>query len=447
MREYRYIGVSVTGKPIQGVVYSPDEKTVRSRIKGLVKTKGVRIDAIQKKAAYLYKAQRGNEKPITGEQKAFTKEELHKALVKMGYKVQYIRKKWFDFKLKVPSKDLVLFIRICAELLKEKFPYDEILTLVCNDTENKTLRETIQDIQKDLKAGLEGQAVYAKHADVFGAFTVHMLAVASTSGNMAVVYESTAKFLEREEEFKSHLRSILLMPVVVLLAMAGSVAFYVMYIFPKLTGMLINYKIKIPPMTQWTMNFSDFLLNNYLIILVLIIAPVLLLIKWARTEKGRHTIDKISIRLPVIGQILHKTSMEIFARIFSALYSSSGENITAIRIGAESCRNKYIEKQLTGLVIPSMLKEGKSFVESLGRTNCFTLNAIRRLKAGEESGTLRQSSLQLANYYEKETTNKMLRLVDIINILVSVIVTFLIIGLTLISSEIGFVSPPSPLSR
>ncbi|NIV97476.1 type II secretion system F family protein, partial [candidate division KSB1 bacterium] len=212
MPEYRYIGVNVSGKPIQGVVFSPDNKTVKSRLKSVVKSKGVRIDAIQKKTFFYYKVQRGREEPIKGEQKAFAREEVHKALTKMGYRVIYVRKKWLNIKFKVPTRDVVMFIRLCADLLREKFPYEEILTLVGNDTDNTRLREAIDDIQKDLKAGQEGHAVYGKHVDVFGKFTAHMLAVASTSGNMAAIYESTAKFLEREEEFKSNLRSVLLMP-------------------------------------------------------------------------------------------------------------------------------------------------------------------------------------------------------------------------------------------
>jgi type IV pilus assembly protein PilC len=447
MPEYRYVGVSVSGKPIQGVVFSPDEKTVKSKIKELGKTKGIRIDAVQKKSVYLYKVQRGSEKPITGEQKAFTREELFNALTKMGYRVLYVRKKLFNFRLKVPTKDLVLFIRICADLLREKFPYDEILTLIGNDTENRRLRETVKDIQKDLKSGADGHTVYGKHEEVLGRFTAHMLAVASTSGNMAAIYESTAKFLERDAEFKSNLRSILLMPVVVVLSMIAATIFYVMYIFPKLTKMLVKFKIEIPPMTKATIAFSEFLQDYYVLMIAAIVIPLGFFIQWARTERGRYIIDRTIIQIPVVGPVLHKISIEIFARVFSALYSTSGENINAIRIAAESCRNAYIERQINTLVIPAMLREGKSFVECLGRTNCFTLNAVRRLRSGEESGTLKEAALQLANYYEKETSHRMKALVDIINIVISVIITLLIVGLTLVSSEIGFVSPPSPLNR
>jgi len=447
MPEYRYTGVSINGKPIQGIVFSPDTKTVKVKLKKVVRTKGIRIESIEKKRVYLYKVSKGTEKPIFGEQRAFTADELRNALIKMGYKVYYVRKKLFDFKFKVPSKDLVLFIRICSDLLNEHFSYDEILTLVRSDTENRRLRDTLSDIQKDLKGGMEGPAVYRKHEDVFGKFTAHMLAVASTSGNMAAIYDSTAKFLEREEEFKSSLRSVLVMPVVVLVAMVATVFFYVIYIFPKMTSMLIKHGIDIPPMTQATLDLSQFLQNYWLYLLAGIVIPVILFYQWSRTDEGRYAIDRALLGVPVLGPILRKTSIEIFARVFHALYSSSGENVTAIRIAAESCRNKFIEKQLNTVVVPRMLREGKSFVECLSGTNCFTLTAVRRLRAGEESGTLRENALQLAKYYEKENKQRMARLVDFVNILISIVVTLLIIALTLVSSEVGFVTPPTPLSR
>lgn len=447
MPEYRYTGVNVNGRPVQGVVFSPDGKAVKNRLGKITRTKGLRIDAVEKKSLFVYKVQRGAEKPITGEQKAFNKDELRAALTKMGYRVIYVRKKLLDVKLGVPTKDLILFIRISADLLREQFPYDEILSLVGNDTGNRRLRETLRDVQKDLKAGNDGQNVYAKHQDVFGKFTAHMLAVASTSGNMAAIYESTAKFLERDAEFKSNLRSILVMPIAVVVAMLGAMIFYVMYIFPKMTDMLTKYEVDIPPMTKATLQVSDFLQDYWSLLAVAVAAPIVFFTSWMRTEKGRYFIDQTLLNIPVIGSLLQRISIEIFCRVFYALYSGSSENITAIRIAAESCRNKFIEKQITGLVLPRMLKEGKSFVECLSRANCFTVTALRRLKSGEESGTLRESALQLANYYEKETKHKMSRLMDVINLIVSILITVLIIGLTLVSTEIGFVNPPSPLSR
>jgi type IV pilus assembly protein PilC len=103
-----------------------------------------------------------------------------------------------------------------CDLLKENLPYDEILTLLSEDTTNKTMRETIKTISKDLKDGKEGTEVFSKHEEVFGKFPAFMLAVASTSGNMQAIYESTAKFMERDETFKRNLRKTLVSPFITL---------------------------------------------------------------------------------------------------------------------------------------------------------------------------------------------------------------------------------------
>ena len=273
----------------------------------------------------------------------------------MGYKVLSVRKKPFDFKLKPPAKDVSLFIRICADLIREKLPYDEILQLVGNDTENKALRDTIKEIGQDLKAGKEGSEVFGKHEKALGKFTTFMLAVASTSGNMAEVYESTAKFLERNEEFKKSIKSALIMPAVIVVVLSGAVVYYVAYIFPETANMFIKFGIELPPMTAATLDLSNFLTANIWWLAPVFAAPMIALLAFIRTPRGTYLEDRYLLKIPVIGSLMHKTSIEIFARVFYALYSGSGENIKVIQIAAEACRNTYMERQIKDIAIPAMI--------------------------------------------------------------------------------------------
>ncbi|MBD3341257.1 MAG: type II secretion system F family protein [Candidatus Lokiarchaeota archaeon] len=443
MPEYRYIGLSLAGKPVQGTLYAENRWDLKKKLQDIIKEHRVNINKIEKKVTFEYKVRKGLDKPISGEQRAFSQAEVQRALLNMGFQIVSIRKKLFDFRPKIPTLDIVIFVRLCADLLREKFPYDEILLHLANDTSNRTLKETIREIHKDLKMGKEGFQVYGRHAKVLGKFTVHMLSIASTSGNMEQVYESTAKYLQRDADFKKSIRSALFMPVIVLVAIIATFIFYIMYIFPQMTGMIAKYDIAIPPMTKYCMGLSTFLQNNIITLIIGFTIPVLLLMQYFRTPKGSILFDRIMISLPVIGQLLHKSSIEIFARVFHALYSGSGENINVIKTAASACRNSYMEMKINEIVIPTMLREGKSFTECLEKTDVFPQNAIHRFRSGEESGTLRKSALQLADYYEKETTHKMSRVVDFINLIVSMLVTVLILVLTLISSEIGMVSPTS----
>jgi type IV pilus assembly protein PilC len=190
------------------------------------------------------------------------------------------------------------------------------------------------------------------------------------------------------------------------------------------------------------MGISNFLQDNILWLLLAVFVPIIGIVIYFRTENGRVAWHRLMISIPVVGNMIYKTSIEVFARIFHALYSGSGENIEVIKIASEACRNTYIEKMVKEAVIPSMLREGKSLSDSMEGSGIFPKNVIYTLRSGEESGTLRESMLRLANFYEKETTHKMARVVDLINLIVSIFVSILIVVITLVSSEVGFVSPP-----
>ena len=435
MELFRYTAKNIKGKLIQGTIEAENKKDAKKTIDSLARKRRLRVQNIQKKVSFIYRVRRGTQEIQTGEQKAFSKEELQAALEKLGFKVLKVQKKFFVLKGGVPSAEIASWIRLCADLLKENLAYDEILDLLAEDTTNKRLREVIKQISKDLKEGKEGAEVFGKHEDVFGKFPAFMLGVASTSGNMAEVYESTAKFMQRDEEFKRSLKKALVTPFITLFVIGLVVAYYVMVIFPKTAGVFLKMGKTLPPMTATTLEFSNFLQANWLIILASILLPVISFVLWIRTPDGALFKDKYIIRIPVIGDLVHKMSIEIFARVFYSLYSGSGENIEVIRVASEACRNKYMEKQMKEVGIPLMLGEGKGIVEAMEETGVFTKTALSRFRSGAESGALRSNALQLANYYETETSYRMEKVVTTINLMVTMIIMIVMIGLTIVSSE------------
>ena len=130
MQEYRYRGTSITGKPVEGTFLSKNSFAAQRRISEFAKKKQLKISKLDRKATFVYKVHKGDGKPITGEQKAFSQEEVQKALLKMGFHVISIRKRFVTIGGKVPIKDVVVFIRLCTNMLHENFPYDEILQLL-----------------------------------------------------------------------------------------------------------------------------------------------------------------------------------------------------------------------------------------------------------------------------------------------------------------------------
>lgn len=441
MAQFRLKAISQKGKVVQTEFEADNKKEAQLKVDRLSKTNGLKIQSIDQKTLFLYKVQRPGKPVVTGEQEAYSKEELEKALVKLGYQVKSINKKLFDFKGGVPHQEVVTFIRLSSDLLKQQLPYDEILNLLYEDTQNKRMKEVIKTIQKDLKDGKEGSEVYGKHEDVFGKFASYMLSVASTSGNMALVFESTAKFMERDAEFKKNLKRALMMPAITVLAVIGVVLFYVGYIFPATAEMFLEMDIQLPPMTATTLDLSYWLRDNWVYIVLSFVIPIAGFIYYVKTPKGKLTLDKYMIHLPVLGDLLHKTSIEIFARVFYTLYSGSGQNIEVIKVAAEACRNKYMEKQIKEVAIRKMLKDGAGLIESMEATGVFTVTALSRFRLGAESGALRENAKQLAEYYEIQTTYKMQSVIDIINLFINLFIMIALIAITVVSSESAVIQP------
>lgn len=444
MPEFRVEGVTADGKPLQGVLDAESLKSAKQKADQMATQRKFKLLNVVPRATWVYRVQRGTEKPINGEQKAFTKGEVEEALQKMGYRVIRVQKRLFDFRMKPPSTEIVTFVRVTADLIRQKLPFNEIMQLLVNDIQNKTLRDSLKDINAELKQGKDSERAFVKHEAVLGRFTAHMLGLASKSGNMADIYESTAKFLERQAEFKKNLKSALIMPAVTLVVLFGAVIYYVGYIFPATAGLFRKFGIELPPMTAATMAFSDFLVENIGIISISIFVPIVVAMKYFTTEKGRFVLDKYIWKVPIVGSLMHKSSIEIFCRVFYALYSGAGENIEVIRMSAEACGNKFMEHQIKTIALPMMTQKGAGITEAFDACGVFTKTALSRFHSGAETGTVKHTALQLAEYYEKETGYKMRNAIDYIQVVISMVIMVVLTALTIVSSETATVRPKNP---
>jgi len=444
MVELRFSAQKVNGQVISGSLTAGSAKEGKDKIHRLAEKNQLEIKSIEKKCTFLYKGKKGNEKPIKGEQKAFNKKEVEDALTKLGYTIVSVNKKLFDFQFNPPQTEIVSFVKISSELLDQKLPYSEILLLLIGDTQNRTLKETLKEINNDLKKGADSEATFLKYQPVFGKFTAYMLGLASKSGNMAEIYRATAKFLERRMEFKKNLRSALITPAVTLFVLFLACLFYVGYIFPETAKLFVKFGVELPPMTAFTLKISDFLSENTLLVIAFTILPPFILWRYFKTKKGKFIFDKFILKVPVIGTLIHKTVIEVYCRVFYTLYSGSAESIEPIRIAAEATGNVYFEDKIKNVAIPMMIKKGIGITEAFQATGVFSDTALSRFHSGEETGTIKNTALQIANYYEAETVYKLKNTIELIQVFIAMIIMVVMILLTLVSAETATIRPNTP---
>ena len=444
MAEFRFSGVAAGGQTVQGTVYAPNKKTAEKKVSSLSEKHAFTMRDLEERMLFQYKVKNKAGEIVKGEQKAYAEDEITKALERMGLEVVSVKKALFNFQRKPPTGDVIMFVRLAANLLMEKMAFTEVMNLLMADISSKSLKQVLRDISSDLKGGTEAKQAFMKHQDKLGKFTAYMLGVASKSGNMAEIYEATARFLERRDEFKKSVRSSLIMPSITILATIGVFIWYVWYIVPETAGLFASFDgIELPPLTTFSLKMSAFLDKYMGVMGVVFLLLVIGFVAWARTPKGQYLIDKNVIRIPVIGQLLHKLNIEVFCRVFAILYSGSGENLEVIKVAAEASGNRYMEHQIKTVTIPAMMTRGAGLVESLEASGVFTQMTLSRFKTGAETGAVRKSAQQMADYYERETTLKLKTAVETIQTFVGLFIGLMVAFLTVLSAETALIRPSS----
>ena len=444
MAEFRFTGVAASGQTVQGTVHAPNKRTAQQKVKTLAEKHAFALQDLEERMLFRYKVKHPGGKIVQGEQKAYAKEEIQTALERMGLEVLKVQKPLIAINSKPPTGDVIMFVRLASNLLKEKMPFNEVMTLLMADISSNSLKQVLRDINTDLKSGMEAKQAFLKHQEKLGKFTAYMLGVASQSGNMAEIYEATARFMERKDEFRKSIKSALISPMMTILATIAVFIWYVWYIVPQTAGLFADFDgLELPPLTTFSLAMSAFLDKYMGLLIVSILAVAGGLFAYFRTPKGQMMWSKNMIRIPVIGSLLHKLNIEVFSRVFAILYSGSGENLEVIKVAAEACGNPYMEHRIKTITIPMMMGQGAGLVQSMEAAGVFTPMALSRFKTGAETGAVRKSAQQMADYYERETTLKLKAAVETIQTFVGLFIGLMVGFLTVLSAETAMIRPSS----
>lgn len=430
--EYQIQATNQAGRPLQRYITATSIFAARARAKALAKTHQWTIKSIRKKKNYAYRVKRGPS-IIDGVQNAYSRDEVTAALKKLGFEVKSVRRV-YDIKMAASSDEIVTFIGTSAKLLEQKLSYNDILNVMAGNVRDKNLKRALKEIIKDLKEGIDSREAFLRQGKVMGHETALMLGIASKSGDMHAIFESVARFVERQADFKKGLLSSMILPAVTSLALIGALAFYVLYLLPEMVEMLGPMTGEIPTMTRVTLEISEVIKDNIILIFLFTVAILGAFYAYILSSNGRVVFDRFIVTVPYLGRILRNTSTEMFCRVLGIMYTS-GENIDAIQHAAEASRNRFLEKQIKNVSVPTMLKYGTEFAKAMEMTMFFPDMVISRFRTASETGSVKQTAVQVADYYEMENRYAMKNLINVIEVGVSMIIMGSMVFLTLLSSE------------
>ncbi len=371
---------------------------------------------------------------VEGYQTAYSKSDVQQHLKRLGFEIVFVRRH-FDIQFKAASSEIVSFVSTSARLLEQKMTYTEVLNIMVNNTKDKALKNAIRNIILDLKSGIDSKDAFMKQSKVFGEHVALMLGIASKSGEMTSIFKSVALLVERQTEFKKSLVSSLVMPMVTSLTVFGAIIFYAVYLVPRMMEMLGPMMAETPPLTKMTMDFNEFLSGNITWMSIVGITSLVGFYGYLLTEKGKLMRDKVLISIPYVGNIFRNTSTEIFCRVLGIMYTSSRENIEAIQVASEASGNLYLAHRIKTVAIPSMLKYGTELSRALDAAGFFPDIFISRFNTASETGAVKDTAIQVADYYQLENQFSLKNLMSVIEISITLVIMIALIFLTILSTE------------
>ena len=328
---------------------------------------------------------------------------------------------WDNIKEKlarIKTTDLILFTKQLRTMIQAGVPILSLLQVMENQTENLKLKRIAGDMTQDIKEGSTLYDAFRRHPEAFSSLYCRMVQAGETSGALPNVLDRLIYIVEHEHKIKSDIKSALQYPMIVVIFLG--IAFFVLltFVMPKFIHIFINAGLELPMPTQICMWMHKFLADYWYILVGGIIAIIVFLIYYFKTEQGKYVRDSTLMRIPILGALFIKTAMSRFASIFSILQSSGVTVLDAMKILSGTIGNTAIAREFDK--IRDRVEEGRGISSPLKSARYFTPMVINMVAIGEESGKLDEMLSMVASHYDEEVEYAMGRLSEAIGPILTV---------------------------
>ncbi len=358
-----------------------------------------------------YKARDIRGKIINGVMEAESREMLIDRMRGMGYYVaKVVEKRTTALTLdlgdvlskfeSIGRKDLIVFNQQLATMISAGVPLTACLSALIEQTENKKLQKVITQIRGDVEAGSSFSAALSKHPRVFSNLFTSMIKAGEAGGLLETVLVRLASFAEEEEEFRANVRGALTYPIILTIVMFAVITFLVAFVIPRFVGMFEDMGGTLPLPTRILMGSSKIVVSYWYIILGVVSAGVYLFRRWIKTPSGKFTVDKLILRLPIVGSLARKVVVSRFSRTLAALDASGVPILESLEIVEETIGNTVIVNAISG--VRESVRGGGTIAEPLKVSKAFPAMVIQMISIGEETGSMDKMLVKIADFYERE---------------------------------------------
>lgn len=337
------------------------------------------------------------------------------------------------FKPRVKTKELSLFCKQFYTMLNAGMTLTNSIEVLIDQTENKTLKITIEDIFTQVQKGSLLSEAMKNHKKIFPPIFINMVEAGEMTGSLDEVLNRMSEHFEKEDKINSKIKNAMIYPIILSIISVVVVIFLLVFIMPTFVDMFVSSGVELPTATRILLSFSDILADYWYLFIAMIVLIVFLTKRLLNTYQGKMFFDKLTLKTPMVKTSIVKIITSRFTRTLSSLLSSGIPIIPALETAANVTNNQVV---IDGIeVVLSDIRKGVSLATLLKRMKVFPPMVISMVSIGEESGSLDDMLAKTADFYDQELETAIQQMISILEplmiVLMAMVIGFLVIAMML----------------
>ncbi|TLY43666.1 MAG: type II secretion system F family protein [Nitrospirae bacterium] len=303
----------------------------------------------------------------------------------------------------VGDKEIAVFTRQFATMINAGLPLVQCLEILSTQTENKIFAKAIAEIKFDVEAGSTFADALKKHPKIFDELYVNLVHAGEVGGLLDTILGRLAKHIEKAMKLKSQIKSAMVYPSAIMGVAVIVISVLMIFVIPIFARMFLEMsggKVGLPFATQLVIDVSNFMKSNILFLIMGAAALVYAIKRYYATPKGRLVMDRMFLKLPVMGDLIRKAAVAKFTRTLGTLITSGVPILEGLTITSKTAGNKVVEGAI--LMARQSISEGKTVAEPLAKSGVFPSMVTHMISVGEATGALDAMLGKIADFYDEE---------------------------------------------
>jgi type IV pilus assembly protein PilC len=391
-------------------------------------TKTARRNTGVKEYTFAWEGKDKTGKLMRGEMRAGGEALVQATLRRQGILVSKVKKQAFKRGGKVTEKDITLFTRQLATMMKAGVPLLQAFDIVGKGASNQAVAKLLMDVKADVETGSSLNQAFRKYPLYFDALFCNLVGAGEAAGILDSLLDRLATYKEKILAIKSKIKSALFYPVAVIVVAIIITAVIMIFVIPSFKDVFKSFGADLPAPTLIVIAMSDFMVANWYIVFGILGGGIYgFFYMWKRSEKVQIVMDRLLLRLPIFGDIIRKATMARWARTLSTMFAAGVPLVEALdSVGGAS--GNYVYKMATKQ-IQSEVSTGTNLTVAMQNANVFPNMVIQMVSIGEESGQLDAMLSKVADFFEAEVDDAVEAMSSLMEPMIMVVLGTLIGGM------------------